>query len=1652
MAAKEYFAQLLVQFRGDGKHLVAEEKKAYKRHSKLKKDLEKPTKLKVDISAIKKLIERGTGAKVTVKDMATEINRLNAENEQAKKTMNSMAGAVTNMANKVNNLKLKLSEARANQLRMNKIFRDGELALKDFDKMMSIAFQKLVRYRMIFYTGRAALRAYKAAIQENIKVMYEMVQIQKVMDTQMYNRNKIWKLATDTSKRYGISIKETLKGMKIWAQQGRELNEIVYLHNSALTLQAIAGMSTTDSVEALTAATNAYKLSMTDLPTLIDAWQNVQRRHAVTARDLANAMKLVANAADQVGVDMYDLAASVTAVVAVTRKSGTAVANSLKTMFSRFTRPVVQNVLVGVGVSTREAVFQMRDMDDVLDDLFVKWDSLNDVQRKNIAYAFGGVRRYADFLALMENYGEKLQAAADAHASLGESERALEIELSSMKKILDTLVATTQELGIHMGSVFVGRETPIHGITVALKKMSQTMPGLAKGIGLAVGGFGKFLAILTGFVIFRQLRKLLLNFSTDLIVNSQLTRDLANVTAAYTKQQLFLEVAYAQTRRGVQASIIWDELKKREYETEIEYIQRLKVSLVQLRIERMQQGRFGQVKLAARGLYEAVGGAGPLIATGVITAYSIFSQLRQKNIEKERAFQEQLIATSEELKASVKMYELYAKKIEVTIDNIERIRSSTKSYEDQQREINDNLDRLTKNVGYFYGEVTKRGAAGFELLTDGMTDFNDKTDISIEKLQELRLAFLEAAEAASAAYHGVVADLTLLGEAALQKIVQGQKLATDFGRKITESEGYLPAINAQEAARLTRELLASQGSKGVWGPAGGIGYKLGFYDTIIKDAENFVIDFNKLLDELKRTGGPEVNRILQEVFPENVAPPNWKAAFTRYLDALGDSKTIEDYETAWENLKLEMISTANTVYAAAQKLPKVFGDVNQWIEGMRLSASIVAEVGVDVDISPDLAEKLADKWNFVLTAAYKSREFMESHNRPLGEFILNAIPSLSGEEEETLNERGKSLKRAIDGYYAFAGEAAAEAFAGLTKKAQEQTSEHDIFQAIIGKFEEEPTYAVQINTVKDIISKLGVEINESMEKAVKNLGEITAKTKELLSLEKTIDALKAGGATDREITDLLYDRLRLEKELEQLNKSNANTTQKELDHKYELKEVELEISIIYNTIMKQTNKILKDTEKLSRVEKQIMRTVAKVAGYSDAEKRLQELAAQLTVLKQQQVLMEDGVRAMREQLSARIALVYGTEEHARMLMQIDDLEGSVLKNMEDQADIAEQIRMLPLLQDLEDVQKYIKNTESYWKSMIGGIVKGIVAIPDILEDNYEKQLEWEEKIADKRDELNQKIADLEPSSESYETELAYIDALSEKIREAEERAKSFTGAVETLRGVGQAMAKQVGSAYANILQDSMSDTLQKWITGKQKYDFEGKIIRGSEIGAQKFYDAIVRASQAAQGTLPYTTEPGMSPLGVHYLSDLGTYAIRMGEDIKTWDENSQQWVRAAGDYGKEVSNALGKAEGATGETNWQAFAQYGSIIAASMMQRGKTGASQGASLFGGMASMGITAAGVTGGWAVAAPILGSLLGGLVGPHLFKDEELDLNVDALEDNTNAVNNNTRAIEELTERLIKAPSTFTLPALAGIGGGGGTLSSDSRLSGTRKKYLA
>lgn len=184
---------------------------------------------------------------------------------------------------------------------------------------------------------------------------------------------------------------------------------------------------------------------------------------ASSSAEIAGGLEKFAAIADATGLS-YDYAASALAtLVSNTRQSEDVVGTSLKTIFSR-----IQGVSLGetledgvdlnkysealekIGVNVLDLDGNMRDLDDILDDTAVKWETLSRAEQMATAQTVAGVRQYNQFISLMDNWDDmeaNLDIARSADGSLDEqADIYAESWEAARKRVQASLQAIYQEL------------------------------------------------------------------------------------------------------------------------------------------------------------------------------------------------------------------------------------------------------------------------------------------------------------------------------------------------------------------------------------------------------------------------------------------------------------------------------------------------------------------------------------------------------------------------------------------------------------------------------------------------------------------------------------------------------------------------------------------------------------------------------------------------------------------------------------------------------------------------------------------------------------------------------------------------------------------------------------------------------------------------------------------------------------------------------------------------------------------------------------------------------------------------------------------------------------------------------------------------------
>lgn len=157
---------------------------------------------------------------------------------------------------------------------------------------------------------------------------------------------------------------------------------------------------------------------------------------ASSTDEIAEGIEKFAAVADTVGLSYEYATAALTTITAKTRQSADVVGTALKTLFARIeglnlgetlddgtTLNKYSSALEAVGVNIKNEAGELKNMDDILDEIGAKWDTIGKDQQIALAQTVAGVRQYNQFIALMDNWDfmqENLQTVAKASGTLDE--------------------------------------------------------------------------------------------------------------------------------------------------------------------------------------------------------------------------------------------------------------------------------------------------------------------------------------------------------------------------------------------------------------------------------------------------------------------------------------------------------------------------------------------------------------------------------------------------------------------------------------------------------------------------------------------------------------------------------------------------------------------------------------------------------------------------------------------------------------------------------------------------------------------------------------------------------------------------------------------------------------------------------------------------------------------------------------------------------------------------------------------------------------------------------------------------------------------------------------------------------------------------------
>lgn len=309
-------------------------------------------------------------------------------------------------------------------------------------------FAKTLKQTAKYQISNNILRGFQGAIQSAYGYAKDLnaslTDIRIVTGQNAEQMAKFAEQANKAAKALSTTTTDYTKGSLIYFQQGLGDEEVRERTETTIKMANVTGESTSKIADQMTAVWNNFADGSKELSYYADAMVALGAATASSSDEISEGINKFAATAKTVGLSYEYATAALATVTARTRESADVVGNAFKTLFARIqglnqgdtlddgtTLNKYSAALDKVGVSIKDASGGLKQMDQILDDLGPKWQTMEQDQKMALAQTVAGVRQYSQFMALMDNYDYFKENVKVAEQSSGTLEQQAEIYAES---------------------------------------------------------------------------------------------------------------------------------------------------------------------------------------------------------------------------------------------------------------------------------------------------------------------------------------------------------------------------------------------------------------------------------------------------------------------------------------------------------------------------------------------------------------------------------------------------------------------------------------------------------------------------------------------------------------------------------------------------------------------------------------------------------------------------------------------------------------------------------------------------------------------------------------------------------------------------------------------------------------------------------------------------------------------------------------------------------------------------------------------------------------------------------------------------------------------------------------------------------------------
>ena len=287
----------------------------------------------------------------------------------------------------------------------------------------------------------------------------------------------------------------------IYYQQGLSDEEVLGRAETTIKLANVSRQSTEEVSDQLTAIWNNFYDGSQNLEYYADVITALGAATASSSEEISTGLEKFAAVSKTVGLSYEYATAALATITATTRQSADTVGTGLRTLFTRLEGLKLgktledgvdlnkySEALSAVGVQILDTSGELRNMDDILEDLGVKWQQLGRDQKMALAQTVGGVRQYTNLIALMDHWDFMQENLTTARGSEGTLQQQADIYAESWEAAQKRVRAAAEDIykSLLNDKFFIELN---NGFADVLKQIGNIIEGIGgfKGVLITLG-------------------------------------------------------------------------------------------------------------------------------------------------------------------------------------------------------------------------------------------------------------------------------------------------------------------------------------------------------------------------------------------------------------------------------------------------------------------------------------------------------------------------------------------------------------------------------------------------------------------------------------------------------------------------------------------------------------------------------------------------------------------------------------------------------------------------------------------------------------------------------------------------------------------------------------------------------------------------------------------------------------------------------------------------------------------------------------------------------------------------------------------------------------------------------------------------------------